>query len=95
MVTAFAGGCYLLTMGVGLAAQIGGVGFGRLHHVLYFVTFAAAAAAAWVEFHPGLLLTIAALAGMPFTRPRTVWHPALAAIGLVGYVAVVALPPPT
>ncbi|HUF47366.1 MAG TPA: hypothetical protein VMM93_06075 [Vicinamibacterales bacterium] len=92
IVTAVAGGLYVLTMAVGLVAEIGRIGFGRLHHVLYFATFAAALAAAWMEFHPGLLVTIAALAGMPVTRPRTIWHPALAACGLVGYVAVVALP---
>ena len=92
MLTALACGTYLMTMAVGLVAWVGHVGFGRLHHVLYFVTFAAAGAAAWREFHPGLLVTLAALAGLPFTRPRTRWHPGLAVIGLVGYVAVFALP---
>jgi hypothetical protein len=92
MVTAAACAIYLFTMTVGLVARIGRVGFGRLHHVLYFVTFAAALAAAWTEFHAGLLVTLAALAGLPLTRPRSVSHPALAALGLVGYVAVVALP---
>ena len=32
------------------------------------------------------LLTLAALALMPKTRPRTPWHPLLAVLGALGYL---------
>ena len=92
MVTAAACSLYVLTMAVGLVAQVWRVRFGRLHHVLYFTVFAASAAALWLEFHPGLVVTLAALAALPTARSRTVWHPTLAAIGLLGYLAVFGLP---
>ena len=82
---------YAGTMLVGLIAQLRWLRFGVLHHVLYFLSFAAAIAATFLEFHPGILLTLVALTTLPMTRPRTRWHPALAVLGLVGYVAVFAL----
>lgn len=79
---------YMFTMLVGLVAQLRWMRFGHLHHVLYFFTFAMAIATAWLRWHPALLLTLGALAFMPLTKPRSPWHPALAVIGAVGYVAV-------
>lgn len=77
---------YAVNLAVGLAAQLWGIRFGRFHHVLYGTVFAAAIAAAILEFHPSLLVTLAALAAFPKARPRTSWHPALAVLGLLGYV---------
>lgn len=71
---------------VGLTAQLWRVRFGAFHHVLYAIVFAGAVAAAIWEFHPALVLTLLALAAMPKTRPRTVWHPLLAVIGALGYL---------
>ncbi len=76
---------YLLNCVVGVVAQVGGVGFGGWHHALYALVFAAAGAALLVEFHWGLCVTVAALALFPRARPRTVWHPLLAVIGLLGH----------
>ena len=78
---------YLVNLAVGVAAQLFAARFGVLHHVLYAVVFVAAAAAAALEFHPALLITLIALAVFPRARPRTPWHPLLGVIGLVGYVA--------
>lgn len=77
---------YLVNVLVGLAAQLGNVRFGIWHHVLYALVFATAIAATLFDFHPALLLTLAALALFPRARPRTLWHPMLAAIGLLGYL---------
>jgi hypothetical protein len=77
---------YAANLLVGLVAQVGRVRFGIFHHVLYAIVFAGAIGAAIWEFHPALLLTLAALAAMPKTRPRTPWHPALAVLGALGYV---------
>jgi hypothetical protein len=85
MLLHLAAGLYLLNCLVGLAAQVGGVGFGAWHHALYALVFAAAVAALLENFHPGLLVSVAALAAFPRARPRTLWHPALALIGLVGH----------
>lgn len=82
----FAALLYLLNCVVGVVAQVGGVGFGRWHHALYALVFAAAVAALLVNFHPGLCVTVAALTMFPRARPRTVWHPLLAVIGLLGHV---------
>lgn len=82
---------YALNLLVGLAAQFWRVRFGVFHHVLYAVVFAGAISAAVFEFHPALLVTIGALAAFPKARPRTVWHPALAVVGLLGYLAGIAL----
>ncbi|MEX1368641.1 MAG: hypothetical protein AB1Z98_36270 [Nannocystaceae bacterium] len=76
---------YVLNLGVGTAAQLG-LRFGVIHHVLYALVFAGAIAAAIWAFHPALLLTLAALTIMPKTRPGTPWHPAIAVLGLLGYV---------
>ncbi len=80
-----AAGLYLVNCLVGVAAQIGGIGFGRWHHALYALVFLAAIAALLSNFHPGLCVVVAALAMFPRARPRTFWHPALAVIGLLGY----------
>jgi hypothetical protein len=49
---------------------------------LYLVNCAALVFA----FHPALLVTVLALAVFPRARPRTPSHPALAVIGLGGYL---------
>jgi hypothetical protein len=85
MLLHLAAGLYLVNCLVGVAAQLGGVGFGIWHHALYALVFAAAIAALLANFHPGLLLSVTALAAFPRARPRTVWHPTLAAIGLLGH----------
>ena len=77
---------YLVNCLVGVAAQFTGVGFGRWHHALYALVFASSVAALVVNFHPGLCVTVAALAMFPRARPRTPWHPLLAVIGLLGHV---------
>lgn len=78
---------YVGNLAVGLTAQARGTHFGRLHHWLYAVVFAAAITATLFAWHPALLLTLAALAALPATKPRTAWHPAMAILGALGYVA--------
>lgn len=79
---------YVVNCLVGLASQLLGVGFGRWHHGLYAVVFLAAALALWAEgFPPGLWLVVAVLTVFPRARPRTVWHPLLAVLGLLGHGA--------
>lgn len=73
-------------LAVGLTAQVRGTHFGRFHHWLYAVVFAAAIAAALFAWHPALLLTLTSLAAMPSTKPHTAWHPAVAIVGALGYV---------
>jgi len=90
VVTTIALSLYAINLVVGLVAQLWKVRFGRFHHVLYAIVFIAAIEAAVLEFHPALLVTLAALAAFPKARPRTVWHPALAVIGLLGYLATLA-----
>ena len=85
MLSYLAAGLYLLNCLVGLAAQLGGVGFGLWHHALYALVFLAAISALLENFNAGLLVSVAALAAFPRARPRTVWHPLLAAVGLVGH----------
>jgi hypothetical protein len=77
---------YLLNFGVGLMAQLGGRRFGSWHHVLYAVVCISSGLAALLAFHPALVVTLAALAAFPKARPRTVLHPTLAVIGLLGYL---------
>lgn len=76
---------YLLNVAVGILAALG-VRFGRGHHILYAVVLASALAATWAAFAAPLLLTVAALAVLPRTRPRGAWHPTVAMVGLLGYV---------
>lgn len=76
---------YATNLGVGTAAQLG-VRFGAVHHWLYALVFAAAIAAAVFAFHPALIVTLVALAGLPFSKPGTLLHPSLAAVGALGYV---------
>ena len=78
--------CYLANVVMGLAAALGGMRFGVWHHVLYAVVVVTALAACVFAFHPGVLLTVAVLLVFPKARPRTIWHPSLAAIGLLGYL---------
>lgn len=85
---------YLVNVGVGLAAAGSARGFGRLHHVLYAIVCAGALAALWVDRHPGLWLTAAALAALPLVRARSRLHPVLAGAGLCGYVLAFAIPAP-
>lgn len=84
-------GLYVLNLGVGLSAQLG-LRVGIWHHVLYALVFAGAIAASVLSFHPALLLTLAALAVMPKTRPGTSWHPLLALTGLLGYLGALLAP---
>jgi hypothetical protein len=79
---------YLVNCLVGVAAQIGGVGFGRWHHGLYALVFASAAGALIFDgFEPGLLVVLGVLTVFPRARPGGVWHPLLAVIGLLGHGA--------
>lgn len=78
---------YATNLLVGVVARFWRVRFGVFHHWLYALVFAGAIAATIVEFRPSLLLTLAALATMPQTQPRNVWHPLLAVVGALGYVA--------
>ncbi|MFO7564321.1 MAG: hypothetical protein R6X02_16865 [Enhygromyxa sp.] len=77
---------YAINLGVGLAAQLFHASFGAFHHWLYALVFAAALAAAVFAFHPALLLTLAALAALPLTRPGKAPHPVIATIGACGYL---------
>ena len=77
---------YAINLGVGLSAQLLDKQFGVLHHWLYALVFGAAIAATVFDFHPALLLTLAALALMPLTKPRTPRHPACAGVGALGYL---------
>jgi hypothetical protein len=86
VITFFGFSLYAANLVVGLIAQIWRVRFGSFHHLLYAIVFAGAAAAAITEFHPALLVTLAALAAMPKARPHTPWHPLLAVVGGLGYV---------
>lgn len=76
---------YLANVVLGVVAQFTGLRFGRWHHALYAAVFVTALLAAVLDFRPGLILTIAALAWFPKARPRTWLHPLLAMLGLVGY----------
>ena len=80
-------GLYAGNLAVGLTAQLRGTHFGKFHHWLYAAVVAAALAVALFAWHPALLLTLAALAALPSTKPRTPWHPAVAIVGALGYVA--------
>ena len=77
---------YAINLAVGLAAQLLRAHFGVFHHWLYAVVFAAAIAAAVFAFHPALLVTLAALAAMPLTKPGSKPHPSVAVIGASGYL---------
>jgi|GEM_PF-1068657 len=79
---------YAINLAVGLAAQLLRARFGVVHHWLFAAVVAAALAAAVFAFHPALLLTLAALATMPFTKPGGKAHPAVAVLGACGYVMV-------
>ena len=80
-------GMYLANLAVGLVAQVTGVKFGRAHHGLYaIVTVAALGALISTGGATGLWLTVGALAVFPGARPRTVLHPILAVVGLIGYL---------
>jgi len=76
---------YAANLVVGLAARLGGVRWGVFHHILYAVVFASSIGAAITAFHPGLVVTLAALAAFPWAHPGTILHPALAAAGAMGY----------
>lgn len=78
-------GLYALNLAIGLSAQLG-LRWGTWHHVLYALVFVGAIVAAVTSFHPALLLTLAALAVMPKTRPGSPWHPLVALLGLGGYI---------
>jgi ABC-type uncharacterized transport system permease subunit len=81
---------YLLNFGVGLMAQLGGHRFGSWHHVLYAVVCVSSGLAAALAFHPALVVTLVALAAFPKARPRTILHPSLAVVGLLGYLVTLA-----
>lgn len=83
---------YLGNAALGLYAQLGRRRFGIWHHLAYATVFAAAIAATIVDFHPALLLTLAVLVVFPKARPRTPWHPGLAALGAVGYLVALFTP---
>lgn len=78
---------YAINLAVGLAAQVLHANFGVFHHWLYALVFAAAVVAVVFTSHPALLVTILALAAMPLTKPRSAWHPSVAVVGALGYVA--------
>jgi hypothetical protein len=87
-------GLYVVNLLVGLLAQLTGRRFGVWHHALYAVVFGGAIVAAVFDFHPGLIVVLAALAVFPKARPRTRWHPGLAGLGLAGYLAALTVPAP-
>ncbi|MBI3394859.1 MAG: hypothetical protein HY042_03410 [Spirochaetia bacterium] len=72
---------YTCTMMLGISSEFLRVRFGRLHHVMYFLTFAVAAVCAVTSFHWALILVIAVLALLPVTRGRTWEHRVLGAAG--------------
>lgn len=78
---------YAINLAVGIAARVLRANFGVFHHWLYAVVFATAGAATVFAFHPALLLTLLALAIMPLTKPHSAWHPSVATVGALGYVA--------
>lgn len=80
---------FVLNVLVGVIARFAHMGFGLWHHVLYAVTFATTILATLAGVRFGLLVTLAALAVFPRARPSSPWHPALAAVGLGGYVLAV------
>jgi hypothetical protein len=80
-------GLYASNLAVGVTAQVRGTHFGQLHHWLYAAVFGAAIAVALFAWHPALLLTLTALAALPTTKPRTIWHPTIAIVGALGYLA--------
>ncbi|HLT35747.1 MAG TPA: hypothetical protein VK034_05665 [Enhygromyxa sp.] len=77
---------YAINLAVGVAAQLFRASFGAFHHWLYAIVFATALAAAVLAFHPALLVTVAALAAMPLTKPGSKPHPIVAMIGAAGYL---------
>lgn len=81
---------YIGNLVVGAMAQTGRYRFGRVHHVLYFLVFAAALLAGALNFQPALLLTVGALAVLPRSRPGTWRHPTVALVGLSGYALALA-----
>ena len=83
---AFACTSYFTNIVLGLAAQLGVIRLGFLHHVLYALVFALAVLALWSHDGWGMWLVVTVLSVFPFARPRTPWHPGLAAIGALGYV---------
>jgi hypothetical protein len=83
---------YAFNLLVGLAAWHWRIHFGWFHHFLYALVFLSTVAATIFRFHPALLVTVACLAGLPSTRPRSFWHPALAIVGFLGYVLAVLTP---
>lgn len=88
----FALALYLGNAGLGTLAQLGRRRFGVWHHIAYATVFAATIAATIAAFHPALLCTLAVLAAFPRARPRTPWHPGLAALGAVGYLVALLAP---
>jgi hypothetical protein len=82
-------GLYGVNLLVGVVARLGWYKFGLAHHVLYFIVFVFALAAAALRFHPSLIVTLLALAAMPKSKPHTWKHPALAVAGFAGYCGAV------
>jgi hypothetical protein len=78
-------GLYCMNIVVGIIAHLRWFHFGKAHHVLYFIVFVSSGAAAFVAFHPGLVLPVVALALLPKSRPWTWRHPTCAFAGLVGF----------
>jgi hypothetical protein len=81
-------GLYAANMVVGLLARFARIRFGALHHLFYAIVFAGAIGAALFAFHPALLLTLAALAVLPFVTAKSRLHPGLATLGFGGYLLV-------
>jgi hypothetical protein len=79
---------YASNLLVGVSAQWGRTRWGALHHLLYALVFVSALGAALVTLHPGLGVTLTALAALPFTRGGSVGHPLVAAAGGLGYLCV-------
>lgn len=79
-------GLYCVNNLVGLIAQLRWYHFGKAHHILYFFVFLSAIVASLFNFHPALLLTLAALAMMPKSKPWTWKHPVCAVLGGLGYL---------
>lgn len=78
---------YLVNVAVGVCAQVLRTRFGRWHHGLYAIVFVTAVIGWLASGAHAVLITIGALAVFPLARPHTWKHPALALLGLLGYVA--------
>lgn len=77
---------YCANYTVGILARTGRFRNRHVHRILFVLNIAAAAAITIFRFQFLFGLTLAALATMPFSKPRGALHPVLATVGLAGYL---------